>query len=451
MTLGRRLFFSSLAAGMAATPARAAADPDVVIVGAGVAGLAAARTLMAAHKSVLVLEARDRIGGRAVTDSTTFGFPFDHGAQFIEAGKTNPAMAILREANARPIPDRQEQALYIGGKELKQDDYARYEKIAVDASRKLAEALRKPPPMIGPGVVLTPQPDVVVGRVLQPQDPLERLAYSMIGPLEAGLENYELSVRDFLRQPDPAPQYSVAEGLGALIARWGVKVSVKTGTRVVRIDSTGTEVVVVTTSGQVNGKAVIVTVPTGVLAAGPFGFAPALKPAKLEAIAQLPMALYNKVALSFSRKVIDAPAGRSVSGLTRKGQAFDAIVRPHNRDAAIVFLGGAQARQIEEEGVGAAISFALSAMAEIYGDELRGLLAHSFATRWGRDPFARGSWSMATLGNADKRLVLAQPHHDRVFFAGEATDPVWATRVGGAYASGLRAAREALALLGASR
>jgi monoamine oxidase len=126
-------------------------------------------------------------------------------------------------------------------------------------------------------------------------------------------------------------------------------------------------------------------------------------------------------------------------------------VRPYNRDAAIVFVGGAQARQLEEEGTGAALSFAMSALAEIYGNELRGLLARSSVTRWGRDPFARGSWSMATPGNADKRLVLAQPHNDRVFFAGEATDPVWATRVGGAYASGLRAAREALAVVGAKR
>jgi monoamine oxidase len=228
-------------------------------------------------------------------------------------------------------------------------------------------------------------------------------------------------------------------------------VPVKTGARVVRIDSTGPQVAVVTTDGQISGKAAIVTVPTGVLAAGGFSFAPPLTAVRREAIAQLPMALYNKVALLFARKLIDAPAGRSVSGLTRHGQAFDAIVRPFNRDAAIVFVGGAQARQLEEEGTGAAVAFAVTAMAEIYGDQLRGQLARSFATRWGKDPFARGSWSMATLGNADKRLVLAQPHHDRVFFAGEATDPVWATRVGGAYASGARAAREAIAWLGARR
>jgi monoamine oxidase len=436
MTLGRRIFLSTLAAS-AALPARAA-DPDVVIVGAGVAGLAAARSLMAARKNVLVVEARDRIGGRAVTDSTTFGFPFDHGAQWIEAGKTNPAMAILRDMNAKPVPDRQQQAIYVSGTELPQPEYARFEKIAVDATRKLVEALRK-------------APDMPVGRVLAPQDPLERLAYAMVGPLESGVELSELSARDFMRQPDTEPQYSVAEGLGALVARWGAKVPVKLGTRVVRIDSTGPQVVVITTAGQLNANAVIVTVPTGVLATGHLGFAPQLSAARREAIAQLPMALYNKVALSFSRKAIDASAGRSVTGLTRKDQAFDAIVRPNNCDAAIVFMGGALARQIEEEGTGAAVSFALAAMAEIFGDELRGLLARSSVTRWGKDPFARGSWSMATPGNANKRLVLAQPHHDRVFFAGEATDPVWATRVGGAYASGLRTAREALVVLGSKR
>jgi monoamine oxidase len=416
-----------------ALPAQAA-DPDVVVVGAGVAGLAAARTLMAANRSVLVIEARERIGGRAVTDSTTFGFPFDLGAQWIEAGRINPAMAILREMHARPVPDRQEQAIYVGGTELPREEYARFEKIAIDATRKLVNALKA-------------APDVAVGRVLAAQDPLERVAYAMVGPLESGVELGTLSARDFMRQPEVEPQYSVAEGLGALIARWGAKVPVKLGTRVVRVDSTGSQVLVITTNGQLSAKAVIVTVPTGVLATGQFGFAPQLSPARREAIAQLPMALYNKVALSFTGKAIDAAAGRSVLGLTRKEQPFDALVRPHGRDAAIVFVGGALAQQIEEEGTAAAVAFAMSAMAEIYGDKLRGMLARSFATRWGKDPFARGSWSMATPGNADKRLVLAQPHHERVFFAGEATDPVWATRVGGAYASGLRAAREALATL----
>lgn len=431
------------AGALAALPHAAfAADPDVVIVGAGVAGLAAARILMAAGKSVQVVEARDRIGGRAFTDSRTFGFPFDHGAQWIEAAKINPATAIVKEAQARTVPERDEQLLYLAGTELPKDEYTRFEKIAQEASLKLQEALKRAPPQFA---------DAVVGRVLVPADQLQALAYAMVGPLEQGVENMELSARDFLRQPDADPQLSVEGGLGAMIARWGARVPVKLGVRAVRVDSTGPTITIETTAGQMRGRAVIVTVPTGVLATGQLGFAPQLKAARREAIEQLPMAAYNKVMLQFSSKVIDAPAGRSIVCLTRKGAAFEAIVRPFGRDAALVMVGGATARALEAEGGRAAVTFGVSALAEIFGNELRGRLSYSYATRWGRDPFARGSWSVARPGHADKRQVLAQPHHDRVFFAGEATDPVWATRVGGAYASGVRAAREALAVLAAPR
>ena len=236
-----------------------------------------------------------------------------------------------------------------------------------------------------------------------------------------------------------------------MIARWGAKVPVKFGARVVRVDSTGTLVTIETTAGQMRARTAIVTLPTGVLATGKIGFAPQLSAARRDAIAQLPMASFNKVAILFARQVIDAPAGRNVTGLTGKERAFDAIVRPAGREAALVFVGGAQARALEEEGGRAGVTFAVSALAEIYGNDLRGAVAKSHATQWGKDPYATGSWSVARPGHADKRSVLAQPHHDRVFFAGEATDPVWATRVGGAYASGLRAAKEALAALAVTR
>lgn len=295
MTFGRRVFLTALGAGTAAgLPAHAqrATDapnnPDVVIIGAGAAGLTAGRALMAAGKSVLAIEARERIGGRAYSDTTTLGFPFDHGAQWIEAGQTNPAMAILREMGAKPVADRERQRIYLAGNEISKEDYARLEKISGAAAHKIAEVLKL-------------MPDVSVGKLLAPQDRLEKLAYSMVGPLEAGVENSDLSARDFTRQPDADPQYAVAEGLGALIARWGAKVPVKLGTRVVRVDSTGSEVAIETTNGQIRAKACIVTVPTGVLAAGAIGFAPQLTAAKKEAIAQLPMASYNKVAILFTR------------------------------------------------------------------------------------------------------------------------------------------------------
>ena len=331
--------------------------------------------------------------------------------------------------------DRAEQAVFLAGKELSKADHARFEKIAENATRKIEEALKK-------------LPDVVVGKLLVPQDPLERLAYAMMGPFEQGVENSELSALDFTRQPEAEPQYAIAGGMGAMITRWGAKVPVKLGARMVRVDSTGAQVLIETTAGQVRANVAIVTLPTGVLATGKIGFSPQLSAARREAIAQLPMASFNKVALLFSRRVIDAPAALNVTGLTGKDLAFDSIVRPAGREAALVFVGGALAHALEEEGGRAAVTFAVSALAEIYGNDLRGAVAKSHATQGGKDPYATGSWSVARPGHADKRVVVAEPHHDRVFFAGEATDPVWATRVGGAYASGLRAAKETLSVPG---
>ena len=87
----------------------------------------------------------------------------------------------------------------------------------------------------------------------------------------------------------------------------------------------------------------------------------------------------------------------------------------------------------------------MTALVELFGKEVRTAFLRGASTRWGQDPFARGAWADGPL---PARLALAAPHHERVLFAGEATDPTGG--VVGANASGLRAAKEALAVLGRS-
>ena len=103
---------------------------------------------------------------------------------------------------------------------------------------------------------------------------------------------------------------------------------------------------------------------------------------------------------------------------------------------------------LEASGPGAMGAWALSALADAFGSEVRSAVSGTAVTRWTVDALARGAWSAATLGHERDRGVLAAPHHDRVLFAGEATDQASGGTLGGAYASGLRAAQEALALLG---
>ena len=383
MRLGRRpLLSGALAAGFV-HPARAA-ELDAIVIGAGVAGFAAASALIGARKNVVVLEARERTGGRVFTN-TSIGLPFDEGAP------TRP------EAGAP--------ALLIDGRELSREDYARYAKISAELERTL-DKLRTQLPGVDPQVVI------------QGNDPLEKLAIAEL----------------FRRVPfAPFATLPVTEA----------KVPVRIGTRVMRVDSTGALVRLVTVGGEFTAKAVIVTVPTGVLGAGGLVFAPPLRPERQAAIESLPMVQAAKTFVTFSRRVLDVPDDTRLVAWTATGTVIEALLRPRGQEAAVLFYRDEEARQLEANGPMAATAGAVSALAELFGKEVRAAFLRGASTRWGQDPFARGAWADGPLA---PRLALAAPHHERVLFAGEATDP--AGGVAGANASGLRAAKEALAVLG---
>ncbi|HTR83816.1 MAG TPA: NAD(P)/FAD-dependent oxidoreductase [Reyranella sp.] len=397
---------SLLAAPAIALLARSAtaAEPEVAIVGAGIAGLAAARTLMAANRPCLVLEVRQRIGGRTFTD-TGLGFPFDHGAAGIEG-------ELARELGAKTAPAVGTASIYVHGKALTEAEYAQFAKASA-ADAKMIDKVAKELPGVDPR------------QVINATSPLERLALA-----------------ERLRRTPFAPEPSAVEGVGTLVARFGAKVPVKLGVKVIRFDSTGPTVQVVSAAGEWGVKAVIVTVPVGVLAAGELSFAPPLKADRKAAIAALSSGSYDKVAIAFTRKVLDVPADTRLIGLTRAETVVDLLLRPQGKEAAIMLCEGEEARQLEAAGPSAAGATALSAVAEIFGKEVRTAFAGSQSTRWTQDPFSRGAWS---VGPDKQRAVLAAPHDERIFFAGEATD---SGRLDGAYVSGVRAAKEALALLG---
>ena len=384
MTLGRRLFLSTFGAGLT-TRVSAADQHDVVIVGAGMAGLTAARAIAAAGKKVLLLEARQRIGGRIFTDSD-LGFAFDHGA---------PTMAVPQAAGA----------VIVRGKELAKPDYEKYEKELSEIEKKI-------------GLVRQQLPGV---------DP--RLALAYTDPLQV------LALGEILRRTPFGPEPVTLD--------LKTRLPMMMGKRIVRIDSTNPLIKLVSPSVEVEARAVIVTVPVGVLAAGMISFAPPLSTAKLSAISALPMAVYDKVAVSFSKKVFDAPADTPVIALVGQNKIVEARLRPQGQEAGIVFFEGEEAKAMEARGPTAAGAQGLTALAEVFGKEIRASLVGSQSTRWGLDPLARGSWS---TGPAAQRAVLAMPHHERVLFAGEATEGEGATAAA-AHASGLRAAKQALTVV----
>lgn len=398
-------------AGVAAVSPAWAEDLDVIILGGGLAGLTAARALMADRKKVLVIEARDRIGGRVFTD-TSLGLAFDTGAAWIGPGP------LAQELGARPVSGPTAGAVVLGGKALSPDKTAEFAKAVQEIGAKFKE-LREKAPLLDPA------------RVIQPRDQLEQLAF------------YEL-----LHQAPFGMGQTLEGGLGAAVVRLHAKVPVKLSTRVVRVDTTRSVVEAITTAGSLQARAVIVALPVAVVPN--IGFAPPLDGKRRDALSKVTMAVQTRVAVAFSQPVLKTPADLWLVGITAGGLPFDALLRPQNREAAILVFNGPAARQVDEMGPSAAGAFALTALAEIYGKEIRAAFKGAVATRWSRDPLAQGAWCQGVTP-AIASLVRA-PHQERVFFAGEATESeqpgtIEAPPLQAAWASGLRAAAEAKAML----
>ncbi len=358
---------------------------------------------MAAGKRVLVLEARDRIGGRTFTD-TSLGFGFDTGAQWLPDGAT--AKDLAKELGGTLSPGPQAGAVVQGGKALSGDRLVQFAKSAQAMAARLKE-LREKVPGVDPALVL------------RSRDPLDLLAY------------FEL-----INKPPFESEAGIAGGIeggiGAAVARFGARVPVKLGTRVLRVDTTGREVEIETTTGIFEARAAIVALPAAVLGGGHVSFAPPLAQKKRTAIAAVGMASCMRIAVAFSQALPKGPANGWLTGITRAGLPFDALVRPDDRNAAIVILKDFAARQVEDQGPSASAAFALSTLVEVYGAALRPAYAGAVASRWGHDPFASGAWCIGVTPALAG--VLASPHQERVLFAGEATEAEGAGTIAAAWA-----------------
>lgn len=419
--LNRREILAFLAA-LPALPAQAqVTGKKVIVVGAGVAGLAAAEALTRRGAEVTVLEARGRIGGRAVTDTTSFGGkPFDLGAGWLTAPGQNPLAARLDGLVALP-PDRM---TIIDGKRLNRAQTAGFDDFISN---------------INTAIDTTAERGLKLDR-LRPQDLREELALTLIGANSFGAELNQLDAADIAaRNKDTGASY-IAGGMGKAISQLFKGIPVKLNTAVSEIDySSGS---VTTAKGeQLTADAIIVTVSTGVLNSGRIKFTPDLPTAHQQAIAALPMGLVNKIALEFSSDIF-GPTIKPMTHLqavTSRGTVADAMLKQGNDKLVVFTVGGNLARSLEQQSESTALNFALTALADLFGSGIEAAFVRGKASRWGVEPYTLGSHTIAAPGQNAARATLQQPV-GRLVFAGEALGGPWVRTLAGAYLSGREAA-----------
>jgi monoamine oxidase len=405
---------------------------DVVVVGAGAAGIAALRRLGEAGLDAVGLEARERIGGRAHTVVTSAGFPVDCGAGWVHSADENPLAKPIEQAGFtldRTPPHWMKQAF---NKDFPARDQRAYREAFNALDRRLEAAAQA-------GV------DRPASDFFEPGGRWNPLL-DAFSSYYNGAEFDQVSVLDYAAYEDSGVNWRVAEGYGAAVAQFADLSRVVAGCPVTKIHHDGPELSLDTAKGRITARAAIVAVPTPILAQSRLAFSPGL-PSKAEAAAGLPLGLADKVFLQLAEPAA-MPVEGHLFGRPDRTEIGSYHLRPFGRPYIEVFLGGRWARALEGEGPGAPTAFAIEELGHLLGSDFRRDLTVLDETHWANDPWALGSYSHALPGHAGDRAILASPTEDRIFFAGEATSPHFYSTVHGAWESGLRAAEEAIASLG---
>lgn len=402
-------------------------ETDVVVIGAGSAGIAALRACLAVRVPATAIEARSRPGGRAHTVDGG-GWPVDLGCGWLHSADRNPLVPIARrlgfEIDERAPPWRD------SGRAL---GFAPGEHAAFRAAQaafydRLEEAAEAPG-------------DTAAAHWLEPGGRWNPLM-DAVSTYVNGVELDRLSTRDFVNYHDTEVNFRVVAGYGALFAQLAGDLPITFDCAARVIDRSGARLLVETSKGTLSARAVIVTVPTNVIASGALRFSPDL-PDKAEACAALPLGVANKLFLMADRAE-DLPDNARLFGARDRTDIGAYHFKPFGRPMIEGYFGGRLARELEKEGLAGFADFAIGEIADALGASWKKKLRPLCASFWASDPLSLGSYSHALPGEWARRAALAKPVDERILFAGEATSPHNFSTAHGAWESGERAAAEAL-------
>lgn len=406
-------------------------EVDVCVIGAGAAGLAAGKTLRKLGKSFRILEARDRIGGRAWTDHRSFpGIPFDRGAHWLHAASRNPLVAAADELGWRYASDQtyKPRHLFLG-------DGTRADVATIRQSRRaLRGALR--------GIERRgASEDVAFSECLHRKSRWHPLICRTLAQMMGG-EPDQCSTADYARYEDTGEDWPVEDGYGALIERIAADVPVDLSAGVVSIDTRDRLVRVETAKGTIDARSCIITLPTSVMTSGAIRFRPDLPAAVMQAFHDCLMGVFEKIAILLDRPLdgFSHAYADVIDGFPIRQPPVNLHVHPFGRPLLVAHVAGRDGERLVGEGPSAMKAAGIDLLRRAFGSDIVGRVRAIEVTGWRKDAFSLGSYAHCLPGKATARSVMNAQFDDRIAFAGEHTWETCFATVHGAWLSGIRAA-----------
>lgn len=418
-------------------------ETGVIIVGAGISGIAAAERLRERGVDVLVVEARDRVGGRIHSDRSAAGRVFEIGAGWIEGTEDNPLVSLAEKLSLRTKSDdggaevffdasgRRLSVAEAGRIKKRFEDFSDY----VDQTRAdtsvdvpLADAVRS----FGASASLT-------------SSEKQALQFSLATEIEADYvgDTSELSLLHFDSDRGHGDEsLTLNKGYDEIVSKLAKNIDVRLNERVNLIDSSGDGVTVESTHLRVHARYAIITVPLGVLKANAIQFKPELPERKRRAINALKMGTLHRTYFIFPKAFWpdDVHTFYQISDWP----AFINMQFYNGQPALLAFHGGNAGRRLDAMDDKDIAKEGLVELRKIFGEKVTSPV-RVLASHWGKDPLSQGTYSFIPVGATPEDYdAMAEPVAGKLFFAGEATNRKDPATVHGAYLSGRREARRIL-------